>query len=99
MHTSTLKSMLGNLKFTLENLKSVLENLKSELNNCTVELCCFKMKMNITKQTDSAAVADMLSTLSTEIRSDLASLKRGQDQLFQKQDQSLCTLSGETPHQ
>ena len=54
------------------------------------------MKMNITKRTDSAAAADMFFTLSTEIRSDLPSLKRGQDQLFQKQDEILCTLSGET---
>ena len=52
----------------------MLENQKSELNNCKVEVCCLEMKMNITKQTDSAAVADMLSTLSTEICSDLYSL-------------------------
>ena len=53
---------------------------------------CLEMKMNITKQTDSAAVAAVLFTLSAEISSDLASLKRGQDQSFQKQDQILCTL-------
>ena len=76
----------------LEN-KLLFENLKSELNN-------FKMEVRLglrTKQTDSTAVASMLSALSTDIRNDLASLKKRQDQLFLKQDQIQCTLAGETP--
>ena len=76
----------------LEN-KLLFENLKSELNN-------FKMEVRLelrAKQTDSGAVAGMLSALSTDIRNDLASLKKRQDQLFLKQDQIQCTLAGETP--
>ena len=74
----------------------MLDNLRSELNNFKMEVH-LEMRMNRVKQTDSTAVAGMLSTLSADIRSDLVSLLKRQDMLFHKQDQIQCTLSGETP--
>ena len=57
-----------------------------------------RLEMQINrKQSDSTSVADMLSVLSTDVRNDLALLKKRQDQLFHKQDQIHCTLAGETP--
>ena len=86
------------LGIEMNNLETrlMLDNLRSELNNFKMEVH-LEMRMNRVKQTDSTAVAGMLSTLSADIRSDLASLLKRQDMLFHKQDQIQCTLSGETP--
>ena len=48
-------------------------------------------------KSDSTGAADLLSSLSTDIRNNLALLKQRQDQLFHKQDQIQSTLAGETP--
>ena len=82
----------------MSNLETrlMLDNLRSELHNFKMEVH-LEMKMNRMRQTESAAVTEMFSTLSTDIRNDLASLIKRQDMLFHKQDQIQCTLTGETP--
>ena len=72
----------------------MLNSLRSDLTNLKMEVRL--EMMNRAKQTDSATVADMLSTLSADIRNDLASLKKRQDQLYRKQYLIHCTLAGET---
>ena len=74
----------------------ILDNLRSEFTNFKMEVR-LEMKMNQPKETDSSAVANILSTLRMDILNDLASLKKRQDQLFFKQDQIQSSLVGDIP--
>jgi len=89
---------ISHLGIETSNLETrlMLDSLKSELNNFKMEVH-LEIKMHRMKQTDSAAVSEMLSMLSMDICNDLASVLRQQDMLFHKQDQIQCTFSSDTP--
>ena len=70
--------------------------LKSQLTKFEMEIR-LEMHMLSERAAQTDPVTNLLSKVSTEIRKDIASLKSRQDQLFHKQDQTQCTLAGETP--
>ena len=61
----------------MSNLETrmMLDNLRYELTNFKIEVR-LELQMNLTKQADSSAIADMLTTLHVDICSDLESLKK-----------------------
>ncbi len=85
-------------RMLIENMKSEMNSFKSVIRS---EIDTFKSEIRLLilnkKESSSESVAEVLSMISTDIRNDLAALKKRQDQLFQKQDQIQCTLAGETP--
>ena len=61
----------------MSNLETrmMLDNLRYELTNFKIEVR-LELQINPTKQADSGAIADMLTTLRVDICSDLESLKK-----------------------